>query len=422
MLGWWRNGRVRYSGALDAGVDHLPSAALEGVKVLDLTHHVAGPYCTKLLADFGADVVKVERPGGGDPARRMGPFLRDEPHPDKSLLFLYLNTSKRSVTLDLRSDTGRRILKELVARADALVENFSPRVLPSLGLGYQALKRINSRLVMVSISNFGQTGPYRDFKATDIVQYAMGGLMNIFGSSDREPLKHALHQAQFRAGTNAAIAATTALYQQQMAGCGQRVDVSIQECIASGLRDIVSLYTYTGAIKGRPPPHGGEFIHTAMKVKDGYVVPVSFGGVDWDAIADLLDAPELKRRGSSAPKSPSTDPPQVDQALALALGKWEKFELFREAHKRRRLIYGVVHSPEELLQNPQYRAREYFVDVGHPATGALTYPGAPLLMSETPWRVRSPAPTIGQHNREVLCGRLGYSLHDLGILRASGVI
>ena len=146
----------------------MPDAALDGIKVLDLTHHIAGPYCTKLLADFGAEVTRIERPGTGDHARQIGPFVHDQPHPDKSLLFLYLNTNKHSVTLNLKHDTGKQILTTLVQDADLVVENFSPRVLPSLGLDYEALKRLNPRLVMVSISNFGQTGPYRDYKATDI--------------------------------------------------------------------------------------------------------------------------------------------------------------------------------------------------------------------------------------------------------------
>ena len=149
----------------------MTERALEGVKVLDLTHHISGPYCTKLLADFGAEVLKIERPGG-DPARRMAPFLNDEADPEKSLVFAYLNTNKQSITLDLKSETGIQILKALVEGSDVLVENFAPKVMPSLGLDFEALQEINPGLVMTSISNFGQTGPYRDYKAADIVEYA----------------------------------------------------------------------------------------------------------------------------------------------------------------------------------------------------------------------------------------------------------
>ena len=400
----------------------MPQGALDGTKVLDLTHHIAGPYCTKLLADFGAEVVKIERPGLGDPARRMGPFFHDEPHPDKSLLFLYLNTSKQSVTLDLKTTTGRGILERLVRDADVVVENFSPRVLPGLGLGYDDLKRLNPQLVMVSVSNFGQTGPYRDFKATDIVEYALGGLMYIIGSNDREPLKHALHQAQFRAGISAANAAAIALYHQRLSGEGQWVDVSIQSSIASGLRDTTSLYTYMGAIRWREPTFPGDIPRSPVEVKNGHIVPVAFGNVDWETIADFLDAPELKDTKFATPEARRENARELDGALSQSFGKWDKSELFYSAHRQRGLIYGMVQSPQEVVESPQYQSRGYFVEIEHPVAGKATYPGAPFLMSGTPWCARSPAPTLGQHNQEVLCDRLGYSLPELVQLRAAGVI
>ena len=276
--------------------------ALSGVRVLDLTHHVAGPYCTKLLADFGAEVVKIERPGVGDAARRFGPFAGDDPHPDKSLLFAYLNTSKKSVTLDLKSPTGRRIFHRLLSETDILIEGFSPRVMPTLGLRFDRLAERYPGLVVVSISNFGQTGPYRDYRATDMIEYALGGLMYILGSYDRPPLKHAFRQAQFKAGTNAASAALIAFTHVQMTGEGQQVDVSIQESIASGLRDTTSLYPYSGAIRQREYPYTGEMPHSALPTKDGHAVPIHFGGVGWEEAADFLGAPELKEERFSTPQ------------------------------------------------------------------------------------------------------------------------
>jgi CoA:oxalate CoA-transferase len=400
----------------------MPDKALDGIRVLDLTHHVAGPYCTKLLADFGADVVKIERPGSGDPARHVGPFVHDEPHPEKSLLFLYLNTNKRSVTLNLKSDAGVGILKELVRDADLLVENFAPRVMPSLGLGYEALREVNPGLVMVSISNFGQTGPYRDYKATDIVEYALGGLMYVFGSADREPLKHALRQAQFKAGVNAAGAAAIALYHQQLNGEGQWVDVSIQECIASALRDTTSLYTYMGAIRGRQPHYSGDMPRYPVKAQDGYIVPIAYGRVDWQVIADFLGAPELKDARFATPEARVANAKELHESLTERLGQRDKLELFYAAHQRSGLIFGVVQDPREVMECPQYQARGYFVEVEHPVAGVATYPGAPFLMSATPWECRSPAPTLGQHNEEILCGRLGYSAQELAQLRESEVI
>ena len=400
----------------------MQDRALQGVRVLDLTHHVAGPYCTKLLADFGADVVKVERQGG-DPARSLPPFAGDEPHPERSLLFAYLNTSKKSVTLNLKTPTGISLLHRLVADADILVENFAPRVMPSLGLGYDALAEINPSLVMVSISNFGQTGPYRDYKAADIVHYALGGLMYIFGSAEREPLKHALRQTQFKAGTNAATAALMGWYHSQFTVEGQHIDISIQECVTSALRDTTSLYTYAGSTRQRQPAYTGDMPRSPVPTADGYIVPIHFGGaVDWDGVADFIGAPALKGDAFATPESRVENAQALQEALEAGMSQWRKFELMREAHKRRGHIYGVVHSPAEALASEQYGARGYFADIEHPAIGEATYPGAPFIMSETPWQASAPAPLLGEHNREVFCDRLGLSPDDLNLLTASGVL
>jgi len=399
----------------------MPEGALEGVKVLDLTHHITGPYCTKLLADFGADVVKIERPQG-DPARSIPPYFHDEAGLDRSLLFLYLNTSKQGVTLNLKTREGREILKKLAGQADILVENFSPRVMPSLGLDYQTLKKINPSLVMVSISNFGQSGPYSGYKATDIIEYALGGLMYVFGSYDGGPLKHALHQAQFKAGVNSASAALMALYHQRLTGEGQQVDVSIQECIASALRDVVNNYSYTGAVRRRQPNHSGD-LQRIRKTSDGYISPnPGIGaGLDWSAYVEFLGAPELDDEKFSTPSARLANAEELGELLDRYFLSQNKLDMFFAAHKRR-YIYGVVQSPQEVLADAQYQARGYFVDIDHPRAGTATYPGAPFLMDGTPWHASRPAPTLGQHNREVYGLWLRYGQDDLARLRESEVI
>ncbi len=398
----------------------MTSGALAGVKIVDLTHHIAGPYATKLLADFGADVLKIERPGG-DPARRLPPFYHDEPDAEKSLPFLYLNTNKRNVTLNLKAETGRGILLDLLADADALVENFAPGVMASLGLDEDALRAHNPRLVVASVSNFGQTGPWRDYRATDMVEYALGGLMYIFGAYDREPLKHALHQAQFKAGTNLASATLMALYHQRLTGEGQRVDVSIQESIVSALRDVTNNYTYTGAVRRRQPNHTGDLTRLRA-VSDGYVLPNPGIGasLNWQILVDFLEAPQLD--------DPRFDNASVRLENAEALGAIldeifaakRKQEIFYAAHEKR-FIYGVIDSPEETVDNPQIQARGYYVPLEHPDLGEITFPGAPFLMSDSPWQVHAAAPRLGEHNAAVL-GELGYSPQDLAYLRASEVI
>ena len=244
---------------------------LENVKVLDLTHYVAGPYCTKLLADYGADVIKVERPGIGDRARRIGPFPKDLPHPEKSGLFLHLNGNKRSVTLNMKSGRGRRLLEALAQWADILVESFRPGVMARLGLSYEALSNINPALVMVSLSNFGQTGPYKNYALDEITGYGMGGMMHANGLPDREPLKLGGRVGLYQAGTVAAGATVTSLYGARAAGMGDHLDISIFETQAGSIdrrANWVLAYQYTGENALRLGPN----IYSGLRpASDGYI-------------------------------------------------------------------------------------------------------------------------------------------------------
>ena len=400
--------------------------ALDGVSVIDLTHCIAGPYCTKLLAGFGADVLKIEPPGG-ERGRRMAPFFRDEPGPDTSLPFAYLNTGKQSVTLNLKSTEGRDMLLSLLGDADVLVENYSPRVMPSLGLDYETLREVAPHLVMVSISNFGQTGPYRDYKAADIVEYALGGLMYIFGAYDREPLKHAFNQAQFKAGTDAASATLMALYHQRItggrdSGLGQHVDVSIQEAVASGLRDVVNNYTYTGAIRRRQPNHSGD-LQRLRATADGYLLPNPGlgGGLNWNSFVEFLDLPELDDDRFRTPSARLANAEELGRILDEYFIRQNKYERFYGSHERR-FIFGVIQSPVEVLKDPQFAHRDFFVEVEHPVMGEVQFPGAPFRMEETPWEVGDIAPTIGQHNAEILGKRLGFNAENVAEMRSQGIV
>ena len=226
----------------------MEDTALKSVKVIDLTQNIAGPYCTKLLADYGADVIKVERPDGGDPARRMGPFPEHEPHPEKSGIFLYLNTNKRGVTLDIKSQVGRNALLRLVKDADVLVESYSPRVMESLGLDNQRLSQVNPQLIMTSVSSFGRSGRYRDYRATELVLYSLCGMAYMTGGYHREPVKHGYNQSQYLGGISAASGTIAALLGLWRGGKGQQVDVSILECVISTLFTTLLDYTYAGMV------------------------------------------------------------------------------------------------------------------------------------------------------------------------------
>lgn len=397
----------------------MTEQAFSGMKVLDLTHYIAGPFCTKLLADYGADVIKVEKPGGGDEARRVGPFPGDIPDPEKSGLYLYLNTNKRGITLNLKTKTGADIFKELVRQSDVLVENFSPRVMPSLGLDYETLKKVNPHLVMTSITNFGQTGPYRDWKGSELTLFAQSGQMYKIGDPDREPLKHALNVVQYYAGKIAGIVTVAAAMSSAARGYGEYIDLSIFEIMACDIDNAVINYDYTGDKGQRKTarnynlyPWGG------FPAKDGYVAIQGTNRVRWESrLFAMIDKPD--------PKYDETERAAHNDEVNAMLNAWltahTKDEIGEKAGKVRYPL-APVFTTEELVKDRHYRERGYFVEIEHPAAGKLTYPGAPFKMSEAGFAVRQPAPLLGQHNEEVYCGLLGYSKHDLAMLRSRDII
>lgn len=394
---------------------------LSGVKVLDLTHHIAGPYCTKMLADYGAEVLKVEKPGSGDAARRLPPFHQDDPHPEKSGFFHYLNTNKWSVTLNLKTEAGKRVLLDLTRQCDVVVENFSPRVLPSLGLDYAALEQVNPRLVMTSISNFGQTGPYRDYKATEIVLDGMGGWSEIIGDPAREPLKPGGYQSQFVAGLFGAIGTVSGYYGAQASGTGQHIDLSIMEAVTYIQMYLTTQYSYDKVIRKRYGNRVGPFPSGILPCKDGYIGAITVTAQKWPILCEWMGMPELVNdpRFSTVPAR-ALNISELDAIMIPWLLEHTRDELFREGQKRK-LPFGIPMSTGMLLQSEHLRERGYFVEVDHPATGKVTYPGAQVKMGDLPYRLKR-APLLGEHNEEVYCGRLGFGKEDLVRLREQGVI
>ena len=393
---------------------------LQGIRVLDLGTGVSGPFCAKLLADYGADVIKVEMPGQGDPARRMGPFAGDDPHPDKSIPFLYINTNKRGVTLDPRSDSGRELLDALTQTADVVVENYSPCEAETLGLTYDALSRNNPGLVVTSITAFGQTGPYRDYSATDIVVWAMSGLMYHVGDSDREPLRNALSQSLYVAGANAAVATLAALLQRTFTGQGQHVDVSAMECLATHLVQPVPYYSFMGAIKGRRPVRGSGF-DELMPARDGYVVPSVQGSQPWSTIAGVIGSEALQDERFASGAGRIEHGEELKELLLEALSHWDRKPLF-EASGENRLVFGMAQDAGDLFDCPHLRERDFFVEVDHPVAGAAEYAGMGARLSGGDFQVHRPAPLLGQHNREIYGEELGYTPAQMVLLRAAGVI
>ena len=407
-------------------------AILEGVRVLELGGRVSGPFCAKLLADYGADVVKVEPPEG-DRERHAGPFAGDVPHPERSIPFLYLNTNKRAITLDIECDIGRNILARLLQEADVVVENFPPEKSDALGLGYSSLSAANPALVATSITPFGLSGPYRDLAATDIVIFALSGLMYHSGDSDREPLRNALRQSFYVGGANAATATLTALFQRLTTGVGQQVEVSMMECLATHLVQAVPYYNFSGAIKGRRPVRGSGF-EELMPARDGYVVPSVQGSQTWSVVADLIGTPGLGDEQFASGSGRIEHGEELKQLLEDGLSEWDRKPLF-QASGERRLVFGMAQDAGDLFECPHLRDRNFFVEVDHPVVGRGEYPGmGPRLLPSglppdlpgtgagNPLERLQPAPTLGQHNADILCGELGFSAEELGQLRALGVI
>lgn len=398
---------------------------LEGVRVLELGGHVSAPFCARLLADYGADVIKIEPPGLGDAARRMGPFAGDDPHPDKSIPFLYLNTNKRGITLDPATTAGAGLLGELLETADVLVENYPPNDRPASCLEVGQLGERYPHLIITSITPFGQTGPYRDFAATDIVTTAISGLMYHSGDSDREPLRNALNQSCYVAGINGAVATTAALFQRLFTGMGQSIDVSTVECLASHLVQAAPYYSYMGAIKGRRPVRGSGF-EELMPARDGYVIPSVQGSQPWSTVAELIGVPELQDERFASGSGRIEFGEEIHDLLIKGLAQWDRKAL-HQASGERRLVFGMAQDAGDLHDCPHLRERDFFRMVDHPVAGPADYPGMgprwfgpDFLPIE--YEVRRPAPLLGQHNGEIYGDELGRSAGELAQLRALGAI
>ena len=394
---------------------------LDGLKVLDLTHYVAGPYATRLMAAQSAEVIKVERPATGDGARRIGPFPDDVPHPEKSALFLYLNTGKKSVTLNLKDGASKPILRSLLEWADVLVENFCPGVMSRLGLDYGSVSTVNPGLVMTSVSNFGQTGPYRDYGAREINLYAMGGLMYITGDPEREPLHMAARLAQYGAGQNAFAGTLGALLHRDITGIGQHVDVAISEYLATILENALSQYSYTGSNFRRTGNRGyGRAAWGPYPCQDGYVGVIAGPDHKWPEMAELMDIAELakERYGDRAGRAENAD--ELDSLMLPWLMRHDRHEIFERA-QHRGLAFAYVAAPEDILGWEHLRERGFFGSVQHPKAGGLEHPMMPWRVGDGGWELDA-APMLGQHNIDVYCGMLGYSKAELVRMRGMGVL
>ena len=399
--------------------DELTSGPLGGVKVLDLSEDIAGSFCGRLLADYGADVLKLEPPAGAS-LRRMGPFFGDDPNPEKSLFFLLMNLNKKGATLNLETATGQNILKRLVPHVDVVIESYRPGYLYDLGLGYEILSKENASLIMTSITPFGQTGPYNQYLGEEVVNYAMGLIMSISGVQGDEPLKHGGFQAQYEGGMNGAASTSMALFMQGNTGEGQHIDVSVTECVASTAMATQTMYPFMGGTLARRRPSGSNFGHP-MPCKDGWIIVQTGGGATWDTIADFFGDPQLKEPKFADPAQRIRNTEELDQVVLESIKERGKWDLFTKAAEAR-MLFGLVQTPSELLDCPQLESRDFYRDIEHPVIGKVKVPAALFNLSLTPYQYTCPAPTLGQNNSEIYVDGLDYSQEDFVRLRQLDVI
>ncbi len=410
-------------------VDHQPSgqpapAALAGVRVVEWGSLVSAPFCGKLLAEHGADVVKVESPGSGDDSRWLGPFPDGEPDPERSGVFLFANLNKRGVTLDLNDPAGRAVMDRLLESADVFLENQPLELLTRTGLDYDTLSGRFPRLIVTSISPYGRSGSYRDYRGYDLTANAMSGLSFGAGHPHREPLTTPMHQASYLAGVGAAFATLAALLGRDLTGRGQLVDVAEAQVIGTLLTGYhLPTYIYRGVAGFRSGNRMrlGLFPNCVLPCRDGYVCIDAPQMEQYQRFLDLLGEQDWMNEPRYRDRRAMSDqyPAEAEGLIAPWFMERTKEEILR-ACLENRIPCVPVKTFDEVLQDEQLNTRDYFQDVEHPAAGSYRYPGAPYRMSGTPCRVVRPAPALGQHNRQVLVEELGLPEADVAALNGSG--
>ena len=408
----------------------MPDGALADLKIIELAEMVAGPFCTKVMADLGAEVLKIEKPKEGDPARQRGPFPQDLPHVERSTLFLYLNTNKRGVTLDVRKPDGVRLFRDLVKEADILVETLPPGALKAVGLGYENLKAANPRLIMASITPFGQTGPYKDYKAYDLNCYQFGvvGYETPFNQvtqpADQPPLKAAGEQADCLAGWTTAAAIMCAVHWRHLTGEGQHIDMAETEAVANMIRPNYPFYygeKPDGPNRQRLSKRQEWGLPWVWPCRDGYVAVLAITDKHWDALKALLAHPEwMDNELFQSPVGRFMHADVIRSLLESWLIEHDRDEIYKNGQALHLPVFPVQNLAE-VMATRHFQERGFFVPQEVPGVNPVPLPGPPFKMSLTPWSLRRPAPRLGQHNHEVY-GGLGLSAKEMDRLQQQGVI
>jgi crotonobetainyl-CoA:carnitine CoA-transferase CaiB-like acyl-CoA transferase len=397
----------------------IKKGALDGIRVLDMTRVLAGPYCTLLLGDMGAEIIKIEVPGHGDDSRKYPPFIGEE-----SAYFMNLNRNKKSLTLNLKAEKGKAVFMDLVKRADVLIENFRPGTLDVLGVGYATLKAVNANLVYSSISGFGHSGPYKDLPGYDIIGQAMGGIMSVTGWPDGPPSRTGTAIADILAGLCACIGILSSLIAIRNGCAGQKVDIALVDSVVSAMETIIQIYL----VEKRIPQRTGnryEFIYPydTFKAKDGWVVIAVGNNKLWEVFCDAIGTNHLLE---DQKYKDNYDRVKAHVEIKRVVEEWTGTRTVREVVDyllSKTIPCAPLYSVKDLVEDPHIAdARRMIREVEHPVAGRMKVIGSPINLSETPSEVTSPAPLLGQHNAEILKSILNYSEDRIEALKREKII
>ncbi len=395
------------------------NGALHGVRVIDLSRFYTGPCCTMLLGDLGAEVIKIEEPKSGDGQRSLPPFVGGQGY-----AFLIVNRNKKSITLNLKDERGKEIFKELVAKADVVVENFAPGVMERLGLSYDELEKCNPSIIMASVSGFGQEGPYRSRVAYDMIAQAMGGMMSVTGYPNQPPVKTGPSMADFTASLYTAIAVCAALYHRAQTGQGQAIDISMQDSMwSTTATEFLGPYF----LSGQPLPRSGNRQHqcapyNVYQTEDGYVAIATTTDAQWQSILRVMGKDEFAEAPQFA--TPGERVKNVEQVDAL-IQEWTKTKTVEQvltAFDAARVPCAPILGIAEVANDQHLLSRQMVVEVQQPGIGPLKVPGSVFKLSATPGEIRFPAPSLGEHNYDVYRGLLGYAEEEIANLKHREII